>query len=231
LILWYYPIKDDIIFIIKIEEGIFRACNVYYTIKGDIQINRVIKISSDVKEVIEAIRQEIISEQDNLLFDHSDIQRSLEAFKAAFFYNSPRVCECKELTHTLTIDTTFEAAHRLKDYEGACCYIHGHSYGIEVIIGSNELKHGMVLDFKRLKSAVEDVCDQYDHSIMLQESDSMISVLVNEQQNVVVFDTIPTAENMSKRLYNEIREKLHQSLQLVSVTVRETEHSKATYWG
>ncbi|HSI76631.1 MAG TPA: 6-carboxytetrahydropterin synthase [Lunatimonas sp.] len=46
---------------------------------------------------------------------------------------------------------TFEAAHRISDYDGLCSQIHGHGYVLHVTVAGNDLKMDMLLDFKVLK--------------------------------------------------------------------------------
>ena len=62
----------------------------------------------------------------------------------------------------LTKEFSFEAAHLLEGYDGACREIHGHSYrlfvtvrGVPVCDGRNP-KLGMVMDFGQLKRIVGD---------------------------------------------------------------------------
>ncbi len=60
----------------------------------------------------------------------------------------------------VTKEFTFEMAHALFNYNGACRNIHGHSYKLQVtVIGSpstdeHNPKLGMVLDFSILKGIV-----------------------------------------------------------------------------
>ena len=69
----------------------------------------------------------------------------------------------------LTKEFSFEAAHLLEGYDGACREIHGHSYrlfvtvrGVPVCDGRNP-KLGMVMDFGQLKRIVgEEVVQRLD---------------------------------------------------------------------
>ena len=55
----------------------------------------------------------------------------------------------------------FEMAHVLKDYDGPCKNIHGHSYKLFVTVAGTPIsdksspKTGMVMDFKDLKAIVK----------------------------------------------------------------------------
>uniref|UniRef100_A0A6M3XMY4 Putative 6-Pyruvoyl tetrahydrobiopterin synthase n=1 Tax=viral metagenome TaxID=1070528 RepID=A0A6M3XMY4_9ZZZZ len=61
---------------------------------------------------------------------------------------------------------TFEAAHFLPGYEGACANLHGHSYKLEIGVSAGCLnEQSMVIDFKQLKQIVQDVIiKQFDHT-------------------------------------------------------------------
>ena len=60
----------------------------------------------------------------------------------------------------LTKEFSFEAAHSLEGYDGACSQIHGHSYRLYVTIEGipanreGDPKDGMVMDFGVLKQIV-----------------------------------------------------------------------------
>ena len=60
----------------------------------------------------------------------------------------------------LTKEFSFEMAHSLSGYDGACREIHGHSYKLFVTVQGepnadpNNPKYGMVMDFGELKRIV-----------------------------------------------------------------------------
>lgn len=70
---------------------------------------------------------------------------------------------------SITTELSFEAAHKIPDYEGPCGNLHGHSYKVQVTAArkrSNGIwgNDGMVVDFKELKRAVKSVIAPFDHS-------------------------------------------------------------------
>ena len=72
---------------------------------------------------------------------------------------------------TVTKRFTFEACHRLPDYDGLCSELHGHSYKLEVTVGGEIETYGphkgMIIDFKQLKRVVEEnVVSRFDHSCL-----------------------------------------------------------------
>ena len=87
----------------------------------------------------------------------------------------------------ITKEFSFEAAHTLTGYDGACSEIHGHSYRLFVTVAGvpesdqQNPKFGMAMDFGVLKAIVrEEVVDRYDHSFMIRncpENGELIEVL------------------------------------------------------
>ena len=110
----------------------------------------------------------------------------------------------------------FEAAHFLNGYVGACQNLHGHSYKLEITIESERLdSSGMVVDFKQIKEFTRQLLERYDHSC-LNELDEYKA-------------NSPTAENMAREIYEELKRHIYVGLHLVSVKVWETRDSCAEY--
>lgn len=119
---------------------------------------------------------------------------------------------------TVTKHFSFEACHFLPHYVGACHNLHGHSYKLDVTVGGSVIKDesnpkwGMIIDFKDLKSVVnEAVVNKYDHSTL------------ND------FFENPTAEIMVKTIAVDIIAGLPKGVHLVSVKLWETETSYAEF--
>jgi len=95
---------------------------------------------------------------------------------------------------SVTVSTTFAAAHRLPHYEGKCSRLHGHTYTLEVTVEGVPQESGpaagMVMDFAELKKKVNEivVC-QLDHQ------------LLNE-----LFDFVPTTETLAGWIFSRLRE-------------------------
>lgn len=107
---------------------------------------------------------------------------------------------------------SFEAAHFLPEYEGACHRLHGHSYKLQVTVsGSVDEASGMIIDFNVLKEVVnKTVVKKYDHQFL------------NE------FFELPTAENMVQHIFRELNSQFTKmGLVLESVKLWETESSFA----
>lgn len=68
---------------------------------------------------------------------------------------------------TVVKEFTFEAAHRLPEYDGPCAFTHGHSYRLQIgVRGKVDKETGMVLDFSSLKELVNNRLAGLDHSLL-----------------------------------------------------------------
>ena len=108
----------------------------------------------------------------------------------------------------------FDAAHRLPDYNGPCCNLHGHSFVLEVEIeGSADGKTGMILDFNLLKQVVQEkVISKLDHTL-----------LNNIEEN-------PTAEHLLWWIRKELKDSiLDQDYSLSRLRLYETDTSYAEW--
>ena len=123
----------------------------------------------------------------------------------------------------VTKEFNFEMAHALWNYDGACKNIHGHSYRLFVtIIGvpikdENNVKFGMVIDFKDLKEIVQrNIVQILDHSLIVYKNaagDSLDSVK-KMYEKVYVFDFQPTCENLISHIAKILKEKLPAGISL-----------------
>ena len=79
----------------------------------------------------------------------------------------------------------FDAAHFLRNYEGKCKNLHGHTWTVEIWI-EKKLEPGkdMLMDFVELKKMI----DELDH------------------QNLNDYMYNPTAENVVRRFLNRLKE-------------------------
>ena len=118
----------------------------------------------------------------------------------------------------LTIIEEFEAAHRLPDYEGKCCRLHGHNWKVEVSVRGSALdSSGLLMDFKVLKSHVADVLSTLDH-YYLNETPAFSSLP-------------PTAEHIAKYVYDILANNpaFSDRVKVYAVRVWESPRSCASY--
>jgi len=123
--------------------------------------------------------------------------------------------------YEISVDTTFAAAHNLRDYYGKCEDLHGHNYKVRVVVEGPQLDStGLLYDFVHLKQVIQGVVQSLDHKYL------------NE---LAPFDTLnPSAENIARHIYDETAKHLRQSpnaARVSGVTIWETDASAATYRG
>lgn len=109
----------------------------------------------------------------------------------------------------LAIRDHFDAAHFLRNYQGKCSELHGHTWGVEVKIEGFKLNQSELLfDFQALKKLLKQTLSAFDHAFL------------NE---VPPFDKIsPTGENLARFIYQNLENKLPPGIRLVSVKVEES---------
>jgi 6-pyruvoyltetrahydropterin/6-carboxytetrahydropterin synthase len=118
--------------------------------------------------------------------------------------------------YSLTVRTSFAAAHRLREYAGNCERLHGHNWQVDVTVESEVLDdRGIALDFREIKSAVNELLAGLDHRYL------------NE---VPPFDRLnPSSENLARYLFDEVGKKVPAPARVARVTVWESEDARAEY--
>ena len=118
----------------------------------------------------------------------------------------------------LTVTEAFSASHCLRGYEGPCENLHGHNFGVEVVVEGERLdpKVEYLIDFKKLRGKLREVLASFDHRHL------------NE---IAPFDVEnPSSENLARFSYRALEKALDgEAARLVRVSVSEKEASKATY--
>ena len=149
-----------------------------------------------------------------------------------------RVCKAFEI----------ESGHMLLKHPGRCRYPHGHTRRVEVVVSGNKLdERDMVCDFKAIKLALADYLDRFDHALVVNAADPLLTSLQEElKERVIVFEgEDPTTEVLARRIYEHLsgeiaagrdlvapdgeRYRLPQDLVLERVRVGETSTSWAEY--
>jgi 6-pyruvoyltetrahydropterin/6-carboxytetrahydropterin synthase len=116
----------------------------------------------------------------------------------------------------LTIKSDIAAAHFIEGHQGQCRNLHGHSWKIEVTLGSGQLDElGMVADFAVLKEKLQEVLGPIDH------------VCLNELPYFK--EKSPTTENIAEYVYLHLKEAV-SPLKIKQVRAWESDSSSATYY-
>jgi len=114
------------------------------------------------------------------------------------------------------VDTTFSAAHQLRDYKGSCGEMHGHTWKVRVEVETDSLDDiGMTLDFKDLMIKSNSVIKRFDHRCLNQISPF-------DKEN-------PTAENIARYIYNEVKKNLPEHIKISEVIVWESANYGVKY--
>jgi 6-pyruvoyltetrahydropterin/6-carboxytetrahydropterin synthase len=117
--------------------------------------------------------------------------------------------------YEITVESSFDAAHRLPDDAGNCRRLHGHTYRVQARFRSSTLRQdGMALDFRRAKDALRAALDHLDHQY------------INELPEFSAQP--PTAENIARIVFERVEAA---ELPVHSVSVWETPTSCAAYFG
>lgn len=130
----------------------------------------------------------------------------------------------------------FEAAHVIHGYPGKCSRIHGHSYELHVTVALRQAPDGylpgtgMVMDFADLKRLVnEKVIRQLDHKFIVSRACLAERKYNIGEEELVMMEVEPTAENILEWLSREIRSVLPQNISLQHLRLYETKDSFAEW--
>ena len=118
--------------------------------------------------------------------------------------------------YELIVEAEFSAAHRLREYRGACEKLHGHNYRVELVVASEKLDAmGLVVDFRELKRLLHQAAERYDHEFLNDLGEF-------QKQN-------PTAENVARVLFEDCSRRMPRGVRARSVTVWESPRCGARY--
>lgn len=130
------------------------------------------------------------------------------------------------------ISTDFSAAHFL-DSE----FMHGHNFKVRVKFYGNLGKNGMIIDFDKAKHALDEICNKFDHRIILASSNhkDITKIKVREKiYDIAKEDTafLPikttTAEYVAEYIAKKLKERFKDLK--ISVEIEENYDSSATFF-
>lgn len=115
----------------------------------------------------------------------------------------------------LSTESSFDAAHFLKDYVGKCSNLHGHRWRVKAEVMGKELSKekqtlGMLVDFGDVKKDLKSVCDALDHTLIYEAGSlgkATLAVLKEEGFRMNEFPYRPTAENLALYICGKMQEK------------------------
>jgi 6-pyruvoyltetrahydropterin/6-carboxytetrahydropterin synthase len=99
-------------------------------------------------------------------------------------------------------EVQIDASHRLLHYNGKCANLHGHRWKIEVWVeGEPDPVTKILIDYNTIK----EVIGKYDHQIILNKDDPMVSCIGKFQQ-VITSDGDPTSELLAVLIRDDIND-------------------------
>ncbi len=116
----------------------------------------------------------------------------------------------------LTVRGEFSSAHFLRDYDGQCRNLHGHTWKVAVTVkGSRLNKIGVMTDFVELKRHLHELLEGLDHACL----------------NDIKFFKVhnPTTENLAKYIYTEYARRV-KPLKMVRVQAWESDRADVIYY-
>jgi len=116
----------------------------------------------------------------------------------------------------LSIRDDFSAAHFLREYEGKCKKLHGHTWKVEVSIEGDDISDiGMLSDFGELKKKLKHILSELDHSCL--------------NDNDFFKENNPTAEHITKYIYKKYSEAV-APFKVKEAIVWESDSSSVKYY-
>jgi 6-pyruvoyltetrahydropterin/6-carboxytetrahydropterin synthase len=128
----------------------------------------------------------------------------------------------------VTREIDFCYGHRLLDYDGKCRFLHGHNGKAVITLEAAELDPiGMVVDFSRIKHAIQGWIEEaLDHKMLLHKDDPVLPYLRQQGEPVFVMDVNPTAECIAKLIFDYAASR---GFPVIEVRLWETDNCYATY--
>lgn len=114
-----------------------------------------------------------------------------------------------------TVTAKFDCAHFLRNYEGKCAELHGHTYKVEVAVFGTSLNNGILIDLAVLKKYLKEIIEEFDHKF-LNELDYFKEIS-------------PTAENICILIAEKMNERIPPNIRVEYVKVYESDDSYVSY--
>ena len=97
--------------------------------------------------------------------------------------------------YEISVESSFSAAHRLRDYQGPCENLHGHNWLVRASVRCETLDAcGLGIDFRVLKGHLKKILNEFDHR-------DLNTVLEPLRIN-------PSSENIAQYIYEKLESAL-----------------------
>jgi 6-pyruvoyltetrahydropterin/6-carboxytetrahydropterin synthase len=121
--------------------------------------------------------------------------------------------------YEISVESSFSAAHRLKNYRGPCETLHGHNWLVRATVRCESLDaSGLGIDFKVLKDHLKAILGEFDHK-------DLNAVLDPLKIN-------PSSENIARYIFEKLEKNLPAGWKgsVARIEVQETPGSCAAYY-
>lgn len=117
---------------------------------------------------------------------------------------------------TVSVEMSFNASHQLALPDGSKESTHTHNWSVTAEVAAKELDNmGVVMDFHKLRAELADIIAQFDNA-------QLAAIDYFRQNN-------QSAENVAKYIYEKLRTKLPEDLDIRGVKVGEEQGCWAKY--
>jgi 6-pyruvoyltetrahydropterin/6-carboxytetrahydropterin synthase len=118
--------------------------------------------------------------------------------------------------YTLSVEKVISTAHQLRKYDGPCARVHGHNWRVKLEVQAKDVDEiGITIDFTELDKKLWEVIGPFDHQLI---------------NSVPPFDKInPTAENLVKYIYRQLKINLSEKVSLLRISIWETDEYMVSY--
>lgn len=114
--------------------------------------------------------------------------------------------------YLLKVEASFDAAHRLPEYNGPCRRVHGHHWVVQATYKYTGLRsRGITIDLVILRKLLRGVVSKYDHQSLNQ-----------------LMACTPTAENLARDIFDDLQGKDFGEF-MSTVAVEETPGTSIIY--
>ena len=134
----------------------------------------------------------------------------------------------------------WDMGHRVPNHKSKCRNPHGHRYRLELTVGgplinkAGDSSEGMVFDFGDIKKyMMKNVHDVLDHGFMVYHEDRILVDFFEQHPQegfrFIKVPFIPTAEEIARWCYEQLRACFPPGIQITNVRIFETPNSWADY--
>jgi len=109
---------------------------------------------------------------------------------------------------TISVETQFQASHRLILADGSKEPVHSHKWSVTAAASSDKLNSiGLVMDFGRLRAMLDNIVAEFD-------SQTLEAISYFQKNN-------PSAENVARYIYEKLEPQLPKGVKLHEIKVVE----------